>query len=98
MSYEQVPPAYYQFRQPETPWHAGSKGWSEAPVPIWGTNPNLKSPARLAMHGALGIEKQTLTYIGWAAATGLVAFILWPRAKRAFAPNRRRRRRVGRKA
>lgn len=49
MSYVQVQPSFYQMRQPQGPWHAGASGWLDAPVPMWGNNPNLAGPRRLAV-------------------------------------------------
>lgn len=49
MSYIGVQPAFYQLRQPDSPWHAGAPGWLQAPVPMWGNNPNLIGPRRLGV-------------------------------------------------
>lgn len=51
MSYVALNPSYYQMLQPESAWHAGAPGWSEAPYPGWGENPNLVGPRRLAVEG-----------------------------------------------
>lgn len=51
MSYYGLQPAYYQEFQPGTPWHQGAPGWSVAPIPGWGQNPNLRGPNRLAVSG-----------------------------------------------
>ena len=51
MSYVALNPSYYQMHQPESAWHAGAPGWSEAPYPGWGENPNLVGPRRLAVEG-----------------------------------------------
>jgi hypothetical protein len=51
MSYAQVTPEYYRMLQPDSAWHAGSPGWSRAPVPGWGMNPNRVGPPRLAVNG-----------------------------------------------
>ena len=51
MSYQPVTPEFYQMFTPDTPWHAGAEGWSVAPVPGWGDNPNLVGPPLLAMEG-----------------------------------------------
>jgi len=51
MSYVALNPSYYQMFQPEGAWHAGAEGWSVAPYPGWGQNPNLVGPKRLAIEG-----------------------------------------------
>ena len=51
MSYDRVNPTYYQTFQPDTPFHAGSEGWTKAPWPTWGDNPNLAGRQRLATDG-----------------------------------------------
>lgn len=51
MSYAEIKPQYYQMHQPDSPWHAGSPGWKDAPWPSWGVNPNLVGPPRLAVEG-----------------------------------------------
>jgi hypothetical protein len=53
MSYFGVKPAYYQEFQPGTPWQQGAPGWSVAPIPGWGQNPNLRGPERLAVSGCV---------------------------------------------
>ena len=53
MSYVNIEPGYYQMLQPSSVYHPGGSGWSTAPVPGWGENPNLVGPPRLAV-GALG--------------------------------------------
>lgn len=51
MSYDVVNPTYYQTFQPGTPFHPGAPGWTEAPFPTWGENPNLAGRRRLATDG-----------------------------------------------
>jgi hypothetical protein len=51
MSYAEIKPEYYRMHQPDSPWHAGSEGWKDAPWPGWGQNPNLVGPPRLAVEG-----------------------------------------------
>lgn len=51
MSYDRVNPTYYQTFQPGTPFQAGAPGWTQAPWPTWGDNPNLAGRARLATDG-----------------------------------------------
>lgn len=51
MSYVKLNPSYYQMFQPESAWHSGAEGWSVAPYPGWGQNPNLVGPKRLAVEG-----------------------------------------------
>ena len=51
MSYDRVTPTYYQTFQPGTPFHPGAPGWTEAPYPTWGENPNLAGRRRLATDG-----------------------------------------------
>jgi hypothetical protein len=49
MSYENVSPAMYRVGQPENATHQGDRGWTAAPIPSWGTNPNLVGPRQIAM-------------------------------------------------
>lgn len=51
MSYAAIDPAIYEVYQPNTPWHAGARGWWGAPVPGWGQNPNLLDTHRKAIQG-----------------------------------------------
>jgi len=51
MSYSEIKPEYYRMFQPDSPWHAGSKGWSTAPWPGWGRNPNLVGQPRVGVEG-----------------------------------------------
>jgi len=51
MSYVALNPSYYQMFQPESAWHSGAEGWSVAPYPGWGQNPNLVGPKRLGVEG-----------------------------------------------
>ena len=51
MSYEQISPEVYQVYQPDTPWHAGARGWWSAPIPGWGQNPNLLDTHVKAVQG-----------------------------------------------
>lgn len=51
MSYDVVNPTYYQTFQQGTPFHPGAPGWTEAPFPTWGENPNLAGRRRLATDG-----------------------------------------------
>ena len=51
MSYAQIDRSVYEVYQPETPWHAGAKGWWSAPIPGWGQNPNLLDTHRKAIQG-----------------------------------------------
>ncbi len=51
MSYLDMKPGYYEMLQPGTPWHPGAPGWTKAPYPGWGNNPNLVGPRFLAQHG-----------------------------------------------
>ena len=65
--------------QPEGAWHAGAEGWSVAPYPGWGENPNLVGPKRLAVEG-LGVLSDDATMklgMGLMAVLGigLVAFV-----------------------
>ncbi len=81
MSYVALNPSYYQMLQPESAWHAGAPGWSEAPYPGWGENPNLVGPRRLAVEGlgALTSDQQKALLIGAgyvAVAAGLFAFLV----------------------
>jgi len=55
VSYVNVPPAYYQANQPNTPWEAGAPGWWSAQVPGWGENPNA-AWARMQAANGLGAE------------------------------------------
>lgn len=64
--------------QPEGAWHAGAPGWSEAPYPGWGENPNLVGPKRLAVEG-LGMTDAAATNLGLGAIAalgiGLIVFV-----------------------
>lgn len=51
MSYSEIKPEYYRMHQPDSPWHAGSEGWSTAPWPGWGRNPNLVGQPRVGVDG-----------------------------------------------
>lgn len=51
MSYAEIKPQYYRMHQPDSPWHAGSPGWSTAPWPSFMPNPNLVGPPRLGVEG-----------------------------------------------
>jgi len=55
VSYVKLNPSYYQMLNPESPWHPGAPGWSVAPYPGWGENPNLVGPKRLGVEG-LGLD------------------------------------------
>jgi len=63
MSYDRVNPTYYQTFQQDTPFHAGSEGWTRSPWPTWGDNPNLAGRRTLATDGLGGC--------GCAGASGL---------------------------
>ena len=49
MSYVKTPPLYYQQFQIDTPLEEGAMGWTRAPWPGWGQNPNLTGPKRIAI-------------------------------------------------
>ena len=51
MSYADIPEDVYRVYQPDTPWHPGAPGWSTAPIPGWGQNPNLLDTHRKAIQG-----------------------------------------------
>ena len=94
MTYFSVPDAYYQEFQPGTPWHQGARGWSTAPVPGWGANPNLVGPPRLAVHGctACGQESSTskLAILGVVALLGVGAWLVLRKPKpQSYSTNRR---------
>lgn len=55
MSYSEIKPEYYRMHQPDSPWHAGSTGWSTAPWPGWGRNPNLVGQSRVGVNGIAGL-------------------------------------------
>ncbi len=91
MSYVAINSSYYQMNNPESAWHAGSSGWSMAPVPGWGVNPAQVGPKRLGVEG-LGLDitvndgkvtcaadRQTGILIGvgiGGALVGLAAFLM----------------------
>lgn len=54
MSYARITPDYYRMGMPDSPYHAGSPGWKDAPVPGWGQNPGVMGPRRLAVNGLGG--------------------------------------------
>jgi hypothetical protein len=78
VSYVAVNPSFYQMFQPEGAWHAGAPGWSEAPYPGWGENPNLVGPKRLGVEG-LGMDDATTMKVGMgviaALGLGLIVFV-----------------------
>lgn len=78
MSYVALNPSFYQMFQPEGAWHAGAPGWSEAPYPGWGENPNLVGPKRLGVEG-LGMDDTTTAKLGMGLMAvlgiGLIAFV-----------------------
>lgn len=49
MSYMEIQPAFYEMLQPDTAWHAGARGWTQAPWVTWGNNPNLVGLPRLGV-------------------------------------------------
>ncbi len=51
MSYVAVPRQNYETYVPDGPWENGAPGWSTAPFPGWGMNPNQALPVRLATAG-----------------------------------------------
>lgn len=51
MSYDRITPAYYKTYQQDTPYHAGARGWTQAPWPTWGNNPQLAGRRLLATDG-----------------------------------------------
>lgn len=71
MSYIQVRPGFYEMYQPDGPWSPGAPGWSRAPVPMWGNNPNLRGPRMLATHG-LGQDNGKGAFVVGALLFGLV--------------------------
>ncbi len=79
MSYVALNPSYYQMFQPEGAWHAGAPGWSEAPYPGWGENPNLVGPKRLGVEGLGALDDSTTMKLGMglmaALGLGLIAFV-----------------------
>lgn len=78
MSYIQVRPGFYEMYQPDGPWAPGAPGWSRAPVPMWGNNPNLRGPAMLATHG-LGQEpsRAGTALMGLAFAAVAIGVVIW---------------------
>ena len=77
MSYVNVPQPMYQSGQPGTPWHQGDQGWTAAPIPSWGTNPNLVGPRQIAT----GSTSALLAGVGGlgllVGAVGLAGLVLW---------------------
>jgi hypothetical protein len=51
MSYENINQSYYETFQQGTPFHAGAPGWTKAPWPTWGENPNMAGRSTLAVNG-----------------------------------------------
>lgn len=51
MSYAQIKEDVYRVYQPDTPWHPGAPGWTSAPIPGWGQNPNLLDTYKKAVQG-----------------------------------------------
>jgi hypothetical protein len=92
MSYYVMQPDYYRFGQPDSPWHAGSEGWSEAPFPTWGANPARNAPPRLAV-GLSEMESDLLRLGLVATGVGALAYFVLLRKPKRMAQNRRRNRR-----
>jgi hypothetical protein len=95
-SYYGLQPAYYEEFQPGTPWHQMAPGWSIAPVPGWGANPNLRGPKRV---GVSGDSPSWGSPIGILAGLTLVAaFGYWlyinTRGYESNKPRRRRKRKL----
>lgn len=65
--------------QPEGAWHAGAPGWSVAPYPGWGENPNLVGPKRLGVEGLGALDDATTMKLGMglmaALGIGLIVFV-----------------------
>lgn len=51
MSYAQISPQVYEVYQPDGTWEIGAPGWTNAPFPGWGQNPNLLDRHRMAVQG-----------------------------------------------
>lgn len=73
MSYDRITPAYYKTFQPDTPYHPGARGWTEAPWPTWGDNPNLAGKRLLATDG-LGAITAISGLSGLGSPDGLGAY------------------------
>lgn len=96
-SYPGTQESYFQMFQHESPWHQGAPGWTQAPVPGWGMNPNLRGPARVGTGayyddpvnlpvGPVGADSSTqklstVAMVGWAAVLGLTAYIFYRTVK-----------------
>jgi hypothetical protein len=95
MSYFGVKPATYAEFQPGTPWRQGAPGWSAAPVPGWGQNPNLRGPSQLATDGCAACGQTEGSGVGsillLAAGVSVFAWLVLRTPKRKsenFIPNR----------
>lgn len=51
MSFVAVPRQNFETFQADGPWQSGARGWSRAPVPGWGMNPNQTLPRFQATAG-----------------------------------------------
>ena len=51
MSFVAVPRQNFETFQADGPWQSGARGWSTAPVPGWGMNPNQVLPRRQSTAG-----------------------------------------------
>jgi hypothetical protein len=101
MSFVAVPRQNFETFQADGPWESGAPGWSTAPLPGWGMNPNQVLPRFQATAGCaacsgLGEEAPTTaapTLPIWpvfalAGALGAGMWVAYKMAK-AFDPTRR---------
>jgi hypothetical protein len=77
MSYSAVPRSNYLTFQPETPFESGAPGWSTAPYPGWGNNPNQMLPFYLAGLGEDAVPAPESTPPA-PPVPGKVEWPLWP--------------------
>lgn len=89
MSYEAVQPTFYQFKVPGTPWQTGAPGWSVAPVPGWGQNPNQVGPPRIAVNGPGDDPLKPVVQLATLGVLVLAGVMLWKYGKKEqwFTPN-----------
>lgn len=68
--YEVTRERFYSVLQPDDPTHAGSPGWSQAPVPGWGVNPVRVGPPAFG-EVAAAVESPLVAAIQQAAKTAI---------------------------
>lgn len=74
-SYQELTPDFYQTYQHENWQHPGSDGWSTAPVPGWGENPNLQMFSRIAVGQDVASSMDMIKTLGAVALGAAVMYL-----------------------